>query len=215
MRWALRRRVGLRAEKLLRAENEFLRIWVEASMAAQGEQSLWPGVHSGAPSECLPQPLFHLGETHCLLSLLSRKYESGLWIRCSRRVHGWPALLSTAYIYCHDFTLMKSQFPPHPKKKKQKKNHCSRGVGIMHLLLWQLYLPRHPQSQERWDAPQNKSFWSVIIFGVGAGARAVVSGSINLLDKYQSPKSSHRCGCKCGCMNRWLLLLSAGGTWEV
>lgn len=71
MRWALRRRLGLRAEKLLRAENEFLHVWVELSMAAQGEQLLWPGVHSGAPSECLLQPLFHLRETHCLLMLLS------------------------------------------------------------------------------------------------------------------------------------------------
>lgn len=145
-------------------------------------------------------------EEHCLFTLLSWKYESGLWIRCSRRANSWPALLSTAHIYCHDFTF--NEKPP-PKK------HCSQGVGVMHLLLWQLYLPRHPQSQERWDALQNKSFWSVIILGVGAGARAVVNGSINLLDKYQRPKSFHRCGCKRGCVNRWLLLLSAGGTWEV
>lgn len=63
MRWALRRRVGLGAEKLLTAENEFLPIWVEPSMAAREEQLLWTGVHSGAPNECLPQPLFHLRET--------------------------------------------------------------------------------------------------------------------------------------------------------
>lgn len=112
----------------------------------------------------------------------------------------------------HSFIVMISRFMKAPPPKKKR---CSQGVGVMHLLLWQLYLPRHPQSQERWDALQNKSFWSVIILGVGAGARSVVNDSINLLDKYQSPKSSHRCGCKRWCMNRWLLLPSAGGTGEV